>query len=221
MIDLPQAVQDEIPTLINEAIRFLQREHNYLVMQAVAEYTTTELTRSAGALPSNWKEERGAPYDYPDLGTPRKLVWAPSRADAERRYGTNVEYDFGQPKAIHISDPTSEAGAATVNVYPLPDGASDHDDGEYRIKLYYWKYLADLSGDADTNWFTVNAAEFIIYKATAEAFAIDWDEERETKWLARAVAEKKSLERADKMAQIAQVEHLVPYQGVNDPRIPE
>lgn len=219
LIDAPAAVTTAIPSLINGAMRFLQRQHNYYIMRASQEYTTTEGTRVLGAAPSNFKEIRGQAQETRQFGEPRALVWSPTKRDAERGFGVVSDLDIGYPLVLFRSDPTNEAGASNLEVYPLPDGNSDYDDGEYRIRLYYWKYLAALSAEADTNWFTVNAQDWIVYRAAADGFGMDWDEEREAKFMARAAAELAEVKRMDKLAQVAGIESMAPFANVRAVRI--
>lgn len=186
VVDAPSSVTTEVPTLVNAAIRKLEVVHNFRVMQAVASFTTTEATRSLGAIPSDWKEPREQPpYLVDNDGNAIELKWLPTRADVLRQFSDSNSDDAGQPLALFVGR-EDEDGAGSIEVYPLPDGASDYADGDYRVKVPYWRYLPDLSADGDSNWFTVNAAEFIVADATAEAFYLDWDEKRAQMWEQRA-----------------------------------
>lgn len=206
IIDLPSAVQAEVPSLVNKALIALQKRHNFEVMKALQSYTTTVSTRSIGSVPSDWKEERGVPYEVPENSRVRPLAWGPNRTEAEKGWGTNTDLDFGEPRVILRSEPSAVTGASTFEVFPYPDGNSDYGDGEYRIRVPYWKFLPALSGASDTNWFTVYAEEYIEAYATSLGFAIDWDEEREAVWLQKADMHRKELIRLDKLSQVAQLD---------------
>lgn len=218
VIDLPAAVTAEVPALVNEAIRKLERMHNFRVMRATVDFTTTEGTRSVGTLPLNWKEWRDEPYYTEDLGRIRELGVAESANEVKLAFGVD-EIDDGEPEVILISDPSDEAGAMTVHVYPLPDGNSDYSDGEYRLTLPYWKFLADLSGSGDTNWFTVNADDYIYRQATADAFALNWDREKSDWWQERADAKANEVILTAKKQATAGTDVLVMHKGARGPHL--
>lgn len=219
VIDLPTAVQEEIPSLVNEAMRDLQNEHNYKVMEAlVSAQQTVADTRTLLAKPANWKEWRDDPYFLDDTdGAKTAMTWFTSR-EAALEVFTNEEE--GPPQALLISEPTTEAGAANIEVWPLSDSASDFDNNEYRIYIPYWKYLAALSADEDTNWLTVNAERAIVEYAVAKAFALDWDAEHEALHTQKAEVFRLKAQKFDKISRIMGVTTLVPhYRGVFSPRI--
>lgn len=219
VIDLPSAVTTEIPLLINEALKELQEEHNFKVMEAIGgPYTTTLDTRTLVTIPSTFKEYRGNPYYVENTGYKVALDMAtvPNIQSALDAFQTE---DDGEPLLLLESSPT-DTGSRSWEVYPLPDGLSDYDDGEYRIYVPYWRYLPDLSADGDTNWFTVNAREYVIARATAEAFALDWDVEHQTEWLQKAAQYKQRVIKLDKRYWVSGVKTLVPhFDGVNTPNI--
>lgn len=215
VIDLPSAVQAEIPTLVNEALREIQTKHNFKVMEEEASYTTTISVRAIGAVPTDYKEPRRKPYEQLDDGSVRQLWLGPDLETVNRYWEDD---DEGYPNIIFDPEPDTD-NVRQFQVWPLPDGNSDYDDGEYRINVPYWKYLAALSADGDSNWFTVKAEEYLVYKATSEAFAIDWDEERSLFWAQKAAGELMKVTKSDKLFRFAAVETLVPYKGVRDIKI--
>lgn len=210
VIDAPTTVQNTIGTLVNEAMRTLQGDHNFWVMEALAEYTTVADTRSLGATPSNFKEFRGDPYYLEDDGQVRIMF---VRATPQDTYRAFNEEDIGAPRYILRSAPSNEAGASTFSVYPLSDSNSDYDDGEYRVKVPYWKYLTELSADGDTNWLTVNAEEYLVFKAASMAFGLDWDEERMSIWAQLAENDRKRVIKNDKLLRLSNTSTLVPRSG--------
>lgn len=220
VIDAPVAITAEVPALIVAAVRSLQNAHNFKVMEAkTSSLTTTDGSHALSAVPSDFKEYRGKPYVLRDDGTVKRLLVAPDEKEAFRMYSPTATDDTGEPVVLVDPEPSSEAGARTWDVYPLPDGGADWDDGEYRVVVPYWKYLADLSDDADTNWFTVNAEEYLVAKATSEAFFLNWDAEKGAYWEQKAAIWRREAIDIDKMLRFSQVETLVPYQGVNDPKL--
>lgn len=217
VIDLPTAVSTEVPTLINEAIRELEKKHNFKVMETLGgAYNTTESSRTLTTKPSDFKEYRGNPYFLENIGGNIDISLVANRNAVQDYYGNN---DIGFPMFLLESEPT-DTGTANWEVWPLPDSNSDYSDGEYRIYVPYWRFLPDLSDDTDTNWFTVNADEWIILRATAEAFAIDWDVDREVVWLKKAAIKYKEIINTDKRYRLSSVKTLVPlWQGVYQPNV--
>jgi len=216
LIDAPSAVTTEVPLLVNAALLKLQSLHNFKVMQYTQDYTTTVNTRALGSLPSDWKEARGKPYYVEELGNTREMDYAPQRIDVQARWATD---DIGEPAHLLAGDPTTVAGARAWEVWPLPDGNADYANGEYRIFVPYWRYLPVLSAGGDTNWFTVNAEEWIIARATEQGFSLDWDEDRAKYWRGEAAKEWKDLLLRDKYEWLAGFETLVPHSGARAPHI--
>lgn len=217
VIDLPTTVQNMVPTLVIEAVRHIQTKHNFKIMEALGSFTTVEGVRALSALPANFKEFRNEPYFVLDDGTRRWLTLA---SDRESAIGAIGEDDTNYPMVLIAGEPTDEISAVTLEVWPLPDGNSDYVDGEYRIRLPYWKFLADLSADGDVNWFTNNARDFITYRATSNAFAADWDYDAMALWLQKSEIEKATAIMRDKMLRISGVQELVPlWEGARSPRL--
>lgn len=61
---------------------------------------------------------------------------------------------------------------------PYPDSA-------YTIKGTYYAALTALSTGNETNWFTTNAPDLLLYAALAEAAGFEMDDEKEGKWAGR------------------------------------
>lgn len=215
LIDAPTVVQASVPQLVNNAMRELQKKHNFKVMEKRFQVNTTAATRALGAMPADLKEFRleANPYYVRQLAGARPLVWATEPSEPAMVW---APADTGAPQVLVPLEPTDDVGTYAIEVWPLPDDASDWSDGEYRIHIPYFRYLPALTADGSTNWFTVNADEFIVRKATALGFAADWDETRSTYW--HALAEEKSQEaiRADKRYRVSNVNTLVPHwEGAN------
>lgn len=216
IIDLPTAVSAEVGTLVNEAIRSLETDHNFKVMETETTINTTLSTRGLGAVPADFKEYRGDPYILRFSGSTKDLVHSPQVQDVLDLL-TNVS--TGEPSVLFDPAP-DDAGVRTWHIYPLPDGLSDFVGGEYRVHIPYWRYLPDLTADGGTNWFTVNAEEYIVSKATANGFAIDWDADREVLWAQKAENEKGKIIKRDKMYALSKVDTWVPmWRGVKQTRL--
>src|SRR5690606_23628102 len=106
VIDLPAAVQAEVPTLINEAMKQLQRRHNFKVMEKVASFTTVAGTQVLGAVPSDWKEWRDFPFYTEELGRSVPMFNANALTSPNMYYPTHAEV---YPQIIAESDASGEA----------------------------------------------------------------------------------------------------------------
>lgn len=216
VIDLPASVTAQLPTLINEAIRELQRAHVFQVCESTISATTVEGTRTLVSRPSNFHRWHSKPFLIEVDGSTRHLEWASSQLAAMRDFGTalggeaDTDLLSGHPVALIETDPTDELGTTSIEVYPLPDGNSLYSDGEYRIRIPYVKYLTALSADGSQNWFTNNAEEYIVFKASAQAFFLDWDSEKGTLWTQLATAKQKEVIMLDKKQRLSQLTELVP-----------
>jgi len=219
-------VTAQVPTLVKEAVRELQKKHNFKVMEALSSFTTVAETRELGDVPSNFKEFRNRPYELLSTGFHRELQIATDRKVAEETWGSadaeaEAETLMGQPEMILMGEPSDDDGTMVYEVFPYSDSASlweDSDAGEYRVRIPYWKYLTVLSASDDTNWFTVNADTYIVYKAASEGFFDNWDEERGTLWLQKAQAQWTEVLNADKRLRLSGVTHLVPNPDARRPR---
>lgn len=249
VIDLPTAVQSEVPLLVNEALYELQTRHNFKVMEAemgaFTQIYNRVLQTGAPANPVqpalfNWpyqstsianlsvqvnvaggfKEFDGEPtfVRYQD-GSVRFITIAPARRSI---YGTFTEGDNSFPNVILLAPPSDSSNNTLLEVYPLPDGLSDWPDGEYRIQIPYFQYVAPLVNPTDSNWLTMNphGERFIVFWATGDAFALDWDTQHEQEWKAKAELELKWIIKADKMLRLSPVnEFAIHDRGVYQGRI--
>ncbi len=217
---MPTAITTETGDLVNWAMETLQDEHNFWVMQAETAVTSTSLaTRDLMVLPSNFKSPRGKPYEIWNDGNTQDLNWGANREAVYDLFTHSDANDKGPPEVLLISEPDDESGTANIEVYPYPDGNSDYVDGEYRIVIPYWKWLTALSGDSDQNWFTNNAEHYLVAKATARGFALNWDEERMAVWEQLAAGELRKVLKKDKRRSMGFVTHLIVRKGARGPKI--
>lgn len=213
VIDLPSQVTAEVPTLVNEALRRIQNEHNFKVMEGLLEATTTLQTRVLAAMPPDFKEFRARPWYQRDDGS----VWRMEIASKREDIWPDIQVDDENSPLLLVDGAPDSTGARNFEVWPLPDGNSDYTNGEYRIKVPYWRFLPALVNANDTNWFTVNAEEYLVNKATSEAFALDWDEERMGIYLQKAQIDKQTVINTDKRYRVSGVVAFVPHwRGQND-----
>jgi hypothetical protein len=218
LIDTPSAIVTLTPRFVNRACRALQTRHNFRVMRASMQNATTfEVRRLVTAVPDNWKASRGTPYLTDYLGPVHDLYYVVDTGSALLTYTAD---QTGRPYLIGIDDPEDEVGTAHFNVFPLPDGLSDYSDGEYVITIPYWKYLAELVNDTDTNWFTMTSetAEYIVARATEYGFRANEDEGRADVWASVALNLLAEAISVDKHAALAQMHSFTYHKGARFPR---
>ena len=203
--DVPADTVAEIPTLINEAQRELQRQHNFRAMQAAAAFTTVAASNTLGTI-SDFKEPRKRPYWTDNDGSTHEMQWQPSLDYLIQRYDNT---SVGAPGFVFWGS-TDGSSVVTLQVYPKSDSLSQFDDLEYRVAVPYWNYLPALSADSDTNWFTNKADKYLRLHALGWATLLNIDEERGMVYLRAADNEAKALISADKMSVVQQPEAL-PY----------
>ena len=214
VIDAPTTVVNEVPALINLAITKLQVKHNFKVMEAELAFVSNRLASDSGRflslIPATFKEFRGEPFWIKNDGTVRQMQTAQKRGDV---WGPDYidNADIGFPLVMIFEPGINTDGTYDIDLYPLPDGNSDYPDGEYRIFLPIWQYLAPLSQPGDSNWFTLNAEEWIVNYAVGEAFALDWDETRMAVWKQRSMEFFNDVVLQDKRQRLAGVTTLVPH----------
>lgn len=217
IIDLPANVQSAVGTLVNGAVRSMQRVYNYRAMEVSTPFITTVGSLALGSIP-NFKEYRDkGPYLLRQLSRSHKLLTALD-TDVDQAVLSNADLPM-EPEFI-LNSVNVATGTWTFTLAPYPDDLSDWDDGNYRIIIPSYVYTSDLVADADQNWFTNNASDFITYKATAEGFARDWDYDSMAIWLQRASDKLKEIKKADMTNRISSVDTLVPmWRGANQPQV--
>ncbi len=205
LIDVPTRTENALTRTIVKTITELQLDHNFRIMEAEEPYTTTVADHALGGLPGDWKEARGRPWlrigEAGVLGT--TPIWiVQSKGDITANYSIDDPNDKGQPVDL------LEASETTIEVYPFPDNLSQWDDGNYRVVVPYWKLLPDLSAPSDTNWFTVNAEDYIVFEAAGQLFTVNWDEQRGAIWQAKAAKKERTLVNADKRSRLTKAATL-------------
>jgi len=216
LVDAATAVQNEVPYFVNWALRRIQNEHNFRVMRTLLEATTQASTRVLTTKPTLWKAVRGRPYYVEDAGDGKHMF--SFTANREQVQKAINEDDTGLPQVLLLGE-EDDTGAANIEVWPLSDGNSDYSGGQYRIKLPYWRFIADLSDNDDTNWFVENGEEYLRAMATSKAFATEYNEEKALYWEAKAMEEQAILIRTDKKMQAMTQETMQVYTGPMDPQI--
>lgn len=214
IIDLPDETLLEIPTFINEAIRDAQEMHNFRIMEKTIELTTTQGTHTLGQV-SRFKEMRAKPWVRLSTGGQHVIDWAPSEEEMLVLYPKNdVTTSIGAPKFV-LQTVLDADQTVTLEVWPFPDGLSGHPGDEYPVNVPYWEYLPPLVSDNDTNWFTNNAEQYVVWAASAKAFEFNEDEMRADRNLLKAQAELLKLKRIDKRSRIERSMVLTPRRDVH------
>ncbi len=216
VIDTPTSITTLVPTFVQRAVRKLQQKHNFKVMEARVQFTTTPLQRVLGARPTDWKAPRGNPYFVEFFGSLKDMQWVANDSDGLYRWGSNPTYDYGHPQAIFEDDLPGE-----FQVFPYPDSLSDYTDGNYRVTVPYWKYVARLIADSDSNWFTDNADEWIVSQAVSDAFYTNQDVTHAQVWSGRAKTQYADILLLDKDRRLAETATLVPHIGARRPHTQE
>lgn len=181
---------------VNQSIRKLQFRHDFSVCKvSTAVLTTIVATRALASVPADFlRFRKEPPHVIDNHGNVYELGVGPGIAQVERELGSVAGGEFnaaeinGPPMVIVLGEPSDVSNTRQFLVYPLPDGLSLYmtaPAGEYRIRIPYIRLLPDLTG-SNTNWFSVNAEEFIIYAACSRGFYFNHDEQYGEIWLKRA-----------------------------------
>lgn len=218
VIDLPPTVAAAVPALINNAIQAIQRKYNFRAMEAMQSYVTLPNDFRLFGTINNFKEYRDrGPYVLNYLSRSRRLL---TNLDSDVDMATLTNQTLSHSPEFIISTLSPASGDHAFSIRPYPDALSDWPDGNYRINIPYYGYTAPLAEPNDDNWFSINANEYIVFKATAEAFMKDWDYQSMSVWLTRADEKYKEVRSADVRERFAQAgDTLIPhYQGTEAPK---
>jgi hypothetical protein len=184
VIDLPPAITSETVPMIRRAHRDLQQSANFPPMRGELTLTTTAFSPLLGTVGvEELKAWRDKPYTTDDLGLTRFLEIVHSEEPVRRAYNMEPALGFGRPRNILVKtgSPGDLTAQLQLEAYPIPDGTNISATGEYTIIVPYWRYLPLPASDA-ADWFTTHAEEYLVDRATAELFALNWDEQRSLFW---------------------------------------
>lgn len=144
-------------------------------------------------------------------------------------FNQSTSFGLGPPKVLLHRHQASDDSVEDVEwkVYPIPDGLANTSDGEYTIQIPYYALISDSSTE---DWFTNFATEFLVADAAAEAFAMNWDEQRYLFWHNAAYGPQWDSRgllgghlltaiRLDRQMQLSAVDTMVPYDGARAPRL--
>lgn len=178
IIDNNAQLTTETAALVNKGHRELQKRHNFRTMEiktSAEQLVTTNITRTVGVLPDDWKEKRANPYYVDVSGNTIPIEWAPSEEEMVKQFDDNTTTDKGTPRFILETN-------TGFDVFPFPDDLSDHGDGNWRIIVPYYKFLDVLSADGDNDFLTNNLEWSLIAHSLAWGFLLNWDEQRAAVW---------------------------------------
>ena len=207
IIDLPSEIEPLIAEWVYGAIRSAEDRHNFWYMEAEEQYTTQPDERALGAKPADWKEARRPPSVTLNDGGQSVIEWASSDTDMELRPGLRQD---GRP--FYLLQTADE-----VLVYPTSDGRSDWPDGEYRIRVPYWRRTELPAPLEQSHWLTANAPLYLIYYASYHALVFNRDEERAAGYVTLAEREFQRVRRLDKRSRLPDTLTLTPYTGALGP----
>lgn len=205
LIDLPEGVSDEIDGWVNEGINTAEDRYNFRAMQATAQFTTADGVREL-TKPSDWKEMRVVPWLDED-GHTEEIKWAPSHSEMVRMFNQDPDLDYGKPKFLLETE-------TQLIIYPYPDETSLNDDDNFIINVPYWKTLAELSADADNNYFTNAMEDYVVFFAIAEGLVFNREEERAAVYVSKAEQKFQQAMRKDKRSKLPRRLSLNVYSDV-------
>lgn len=142
---------------VNNAQKQLERKYNFKCMES---YATGSIGVMTLALPTNYKEM--LTFTIKDAGVVYEPLIHKSIAEAFAEYPLPDDKE-GRPLIF------AEDNAQSVFVLrPTPDKS-------YTYEQRYYKHLAALINDSDTNWWTDKAYELLLYGALIEGKAYGGD----------------------------------------------
>lgn len=207
------AATARIPPEIRQAQRDLEDAHGFLAMEDEQELVTVEDARSHAnyAKAADWIRSRmdARPVRVDGTGAVQEIDWIISWGDRARLYSDDP-LDKGAPR--HVYERLSD-----FLLFPYPDalapGGALFADGNWRVRIPYFKRLATLTSPAQTNWFSENAEEYLVQKAAGRVLAFNRDREESLFALQAARAERDRLIGEDKKRRLAKQRLLRPRAG--------
>lgn len=211
--DLPTGVAARIVPEIQQAQLDLEDAHGFLAMEGEFEIVTVEDARTdAGyAQPADFLRTRmdARPVRVSGTGSTTEIDWLVSYGDRARLYSDDP-LDKGAPR--HLYERLSD-----FEVFPYPDalapGGSLFADGNWRLRVPYFKRLAALSAGGSSNWFSDNAEEYLVQRAAGRVLAFNRDHEESLLALANAKSEERRVIGEDKKRRLAKQRLLRPRTG--------
>lgn len=201
---------DKKDELINKFQNRLCRLHNFeFLKQEVTQDTTDE--QQVYAIPtagdSNWTELNSATVLKFKEELDCWLINSDSyRVPLTKSFKKQIQDD---PRFKDSSDLGTPSHWCIDQNYLWLFEKPDHDsnsDTAWVIHLVFYGYLADLSGDTDTNWITNNHPELLEWGGTALCFEMGQDYEQAAYWKNKAISLFMELRDADTAQKVSAME---------------
>jgi hypothetical protein len=166
-----------------------ERAYKFIIQEAAiypdpkvnAGYTSVLATGGgapASAAPDDWLGPRGDPFrliggtgdDALDLRLP-PLQWVEADSELYKIHRSDASYvdARGEPKFLTWDTATSDnVSGVVINCAPVADIL-------YNFHITYWKRLDTLTGTGDSNWWTENLQDYLVFRAAARTLAFNRD----------------------------------------------
>lgn len=177
---------DKTDEFINKVQRRLCRARNWFWMESEVYRDTVDETRSY-TLPtagdSNWTDaDAGTVKEYKDEKFVQIINASSYKEPVCRDLKKIVEHLRQFRDTTSTGTPTHYAlFNSKLQLFPLP-GHSYNGGSAWQIRLFYYGYLADLSGDTSNNNLTNSYSEVLEYGATALGYRFGHDTEMAEYW---------------------------------------
>lgn len=143
----------QLDIFVRAAMRKLERKHDFKHMEGMVSGSFTSGTSTLAILPARYKNN---------------ILF---------RVSVNGQWELVKKDSLEYAlnaypDPTGDVGYARLFAYDYANSQllfRPTPDSNYSYEWYYRAYSAALSADADTNWWTDNADEVLMFAALEEA----------------------------------------------------
>ena len=171
----------QIPTFVQMAQRRIEREINHSCMEEQS--PTTTLTSDSIDLPTNFKATKSLRVTSGDVMYNLRLV------DIDALKAKYSVSQTGEPIECYAVSSVDNA----VIIRPYPDDIT----GTYAVEFVFYGFTDDLQNDSDTNWWTLNAWDVLLYGALIEASAYLINDARISTWQAKYLEALRNVLNAD------------------------
>lgn len=196
LIDVPVETEPLVREWVNKAMRDAQSRHNFASYADTLSLETAEGQRTLAAKPTNWKEHRALPWLEHEDGGSDEIGWAASKSEMIRLHPEDEDSDEGGEPEFVLELPDE------FHVFPIPDERSLWPDGNYRVRLPYWRLEPAMESENDSNFFTTDLEWYLTFSAVAEGLIFNREEERSAVYVEKAEHEFQRAVRKDKRSKL-------------------